>query len=90
MKPTTREEKNKQIKKEASATIALFALCFIWHVGFGYGLSGSQIYIFNLPLWWILSTPGVFFVSVLGGIILLKKVFVNFDLNEEGADENDK
>ncbi len=88
MKPMTQEEKNRQIRKEAKATAALFALCFFWHVGFGYGLSGSDIRIWNLPLWWIVSTPGVFMVAVVGVAILLKKVFVNFDLNSgEVADD---
>ena len=90
MKPVTKEEKNKQIKKEAFATVILFIICFIWHVGFGYVLSGVPIYIFNLPLWWIISTPGVFVVGVVGVIILLKKVFVNFDLNSEEDSSDDK
>ena len=90
MKPVTKEEKNKQIKKEAFATVILFIICFIWHVGFGYGLPGVPIYIFNLPLWWIISTPGVFVVGVVGVIILLKKVFVNFDLNSEEDSSDDK
>ena len=90
MKPVTKEEKNKQIKKEAFATVILFIICFIWHVGFGYGLSGVPIYIFNLPLWWIISTPGVFVVGVVGVIILLKKVFVNFELNSEEDSSDDK
>ena len=90
MKPVTKEEKNKQIKKEAFATVILFIICFIWHVGFGYGLSGVPIYIFNLPLWWIISTPGVFVIGVVGVIILLKKVFVNFDLNSEEDPNDDK
>ena len=90
MKPVTKEEKNKQIKKEAFATVILFIICFIWHVGFGYGLSGVPIYIFNLPLWWIISTPGVFVVGVVGVIILLKKVFLNFDLNSEEDSNDDK
>ena len=85
MKPVTKEEKNKQIKKEAFATVILFIICFIWHVGFGYGLSGVPIYIFNLPLWWIISTPGVFVVGVVGVIILLKKVFVN---SEEDSNDD--
>ena len=86
--PMTREEKNRQIRQEATATVALFLLCFAWHVGFGYGLSGSDIRIWNLPLWWIVSTPGVFVVAVVGVAFLLKKVFVNFDLEtEEDADD---
>lgn len=85
MKQMTQEEKNRQIRREAKATTALFALCFLWHVGFGYGLSGSAVRIFNLPLWWIVSTPGVFVVAVVGVVVLLKKVFVNFDLDSEEA-----
>lgn len=82
--PVTREEKNAQIKKEALGTVILFVICFIWHVGFGFGLSGRcDITIAGLPLWWILSTPGVFVVGVVGLAILLKKVFVNFELDDE-------
>ena len=79
----TREEKERQIKKEARATAVLFAICFLWHVGFGYLLSGSGITVFGLPLWWLLSTPGVFVVAVVGVIYLLKKVFVNFSLDDD-------
>lgn len=79
----TRKEKELQIKKEARATAILFAICFIWHAGFGYLLSGSGIKVFGLPLWWILSTPGVFVVAVIGVIFLLKKVFVNFSLDDD-------
>ena len=79
----TREEKNQQIRKEARATAILFAICFIWHVGFGYLLSGSGIKIMGLPLWWLLSTPGVFVVAMVGVICLLKCVFVNFELDDE-------
>ena len=79
----TREEKNAQIKKEAWATAILFAICFIWHVGTGYLLSGLGIKVLGLPLWWVLSTPGVFVIAVVGVIYLLKKVFVNFSLEDE-------
>ena len=79
----TREEKERQIRKEARATAVLFLICFLWHVGFGYLLSGSGIKVLGLPLWWILSTPGVFVVAVIGVIYLLKKVFVNFSLDDD-------
>ena len=79
----TREEKDIQIRKEARATVVLFVICFLWHVGFGYLLSGSGITVCGLPLWWILSTPGVFVVAVVGVVYLLKKVFVNFSLEDE-------
>ena len=79
----TREEKNAQIRKEARATAILFCICFLWHVGCAYLLSGTGATVCGLPLWWILSTPGVFVIAVVGVVILLKKVFVNFSLDDE-------
>lgn len=79
----TREEKNIQIRREARATFILFCICFLWHVGFACLLTGSGITVFGLPLWWVLSTPGVFVVAVVGVIYLLKKVFKNFSLDDE-------
>ena len=86
----TREQKDKQIRKEAFATLILFLICFIWNVGFAYGLSGSGARMFGLPVWWLISTPGMFVVAVIGVVFLLKKVFVNFDLedDEEGGGRN--
>ena len=88
MKPMTREEKNRQIQKEALATIALFLLCFLWHVGFGYGLSGLDITVCGLPLWWVVSTPGLLVVAVVGVLFLTKKVFVNFSLEDEEEEQD--
>lgn len=79
----TREQKNAQIRKEARATLILFCICFLWHVGTGYLLSGNGITVGGLPLWWVLSTPGVFIIAVIGVVYLLKKVFVNFSLDDE-------
>lgn len=89
-KPITREEKERQIRKEAKATFILFAICFVWHVGFAYGLTGTGIRVAGIPLWWIMSTPGVFVVAVIGVVYLLKKVLVNMDFDEEGGAENDR
>lgn len=83
----TPEQKEKQIRKEAKATLLLFLICFIWNVGFAYGLSGTGARLFGLPVWWLVSTPGMFVIAVIGVVFLLKKVFVNFDLEdtEEGG-----
>ena len=86
----TREEKNNQIRKEARATLILFAICFLWHVGCAYLLSGNGITVAGLPLWWLLSTPGVFVIAVVGVIYLLKKVFVNFSLDDEAEAEREE
>ena len=87
-KPATREEKDRQIRREARATFILFAICFVWHVGWAFGLSGTGIRVEGLPLWWLLSTPGVFVVAVIGVVYLLKKVFVDMDFEEGGADND--
>ena len=86
----TRAEKDLQVRKEAKATLILFLICFIWNVGFAYGLTGTGIRVMGLPLWWLVSTPGMFVVAVIGVVYLLKKVFVNFDLedDEEGGAED--
>lgn len=86
-KQLTPEQKEKQIRREARATLLLFLICFLWNVGFAYGLSGTGARLFGLPVWWLVSTPGMFVIAVIGVVLLLKKVFVNFDLEdtEEGG-----
>ena len=83
----TREQKSAQIRKEARATVILFCICLLWHVGCGYLLSGTGVTVAGLPLWWVLSTPGVFVIAVAGVIYLLKRVFVNFSLEDEDTGE---
>lgn len=79
----TREEKDRQIRREARATLILFVSCFLWNVLFAYGLSGTGARLFGLPVWWLISTPGMFIIAVAGVIFLLKKVFVNFELDDD-------
>ena len=81
-----REQKEKQIRKEAAATLILFAVCFVWNVGFAYGLSGTGLRVFGLPLWWLVSTPGMFVIALAGVAFLLKKVFRDFSLTDEKGD----
>ncbi len=79
----TREQKDRQIRREARATLILFAVCFVWNVGFAYGLTGTDARLFGLPLWWLISTPGMFVIAVIGVIYLLRHVFIDFDLDDE-------
>lgn len=87
--PKTEEEKNLQIGREARATFILFIVCCLWHVGTGYLFNSSGIRIFGLPLWWLLSCPGVFVIAIAGLVLILKNVFVDFDLGHEKEDENE-
>lgn len=86
----TKDEKDRQIRREAKATLILFLICFVWNVAFAYGLTGTGARVFGLPLWWLISTPGMFIIAIIGVIILLKKVFVDFDLDDEKGGRADE
>lgn len=90
MKKMTDSEKHQQIIKEMKATLILFAIVAVWHVGTAFALNGIDFLIIGMPLWFFVSTIGAFVISVIGVIILLKKVFVNFDLGEEVSDSDEK
>ena len=87
MKFLYEEEKHAQIMKEMKATLILIAIVAVWHVGFAFLLNGIDKLVFGMPLWFFVSTIGAFAISVVGVVILLKKVFVNFDLGEEVDEE---
>lgn len=90
MKKMTEEQKHQQIVKEMKATLILFIIVAIWHVGTAFALNGIDFLIVGMPLWFFVSTIGAFAISVIGVVILLKKVFVNFDLGEEISEEDEK
>ena len=86
MKHLTDQQKHEQILKEVKATLLLFIVVAAWHIGFGFLLNGIDILILGMPLWFFVSTIGAFVIAVIGVIILLKFVFVDFDLGEEAPD----
>ena len=91
IKKMTDYEKHKQMVKEAKATVLLIGIVALWHIGFGFLLNGIDVLICGMPLWFFVSTVGAFVISVVGVIILLKFVFVDFDLGDESTeDEQDK
>ena len=90
MKKMTDEQKHQQIVKEMKATLILFIIVAVWHVGTAFALNGIDFLIVGMPLWFFVSTIGAFGISVIGVLILLKKVFMNFDLGEEVSEEEEK
>ena len=50
-------------------------------------MDGIDKMVLGMPLWFFVSTIGAFAISVVGVVLLLKYVFVNFDLGEELAEE---
>ncbi len=82
----TEKEKYLQVRREAAATgIALLLLIAFWLFA-GFGLSGSSITIFHLPLWAVASTFGVWLFAILLVIGLTKFVFRDMELEEERHD----
>lgn len=90
MKKLNDNEIHEQIMKEIKATFILIAIVAVWHVGFAFLLDGIDVMILGMPLWFFVSTIGAFVISVVGVVILLKKVFVNFELGEEVQEESDQ
>ncbi len=82
----TEKEKYRQVCREAAATgIALLVLIVFWLFA-GFGLSGSTVTIFHLPLWAAASTVGVWIFAIVLVGVLTKFVFVDMDLEEERHD----
>lgn len=82
----TEKEKYRQVCREAAATgIALLILIVFWLFA-GFGLSGSDVTIFRLPLWAAASTVGVWFFSIVLVWALTKFVFKDMDLGEDRHD----
>ena len=77
------KEKLQQASKEAKATvIALIAVVVVW-ILLGFGLAGSNITLFHTPLWVIGGTIGTWIFTIIVCVFLAKKVFMDFDLDEE-------
>lgn len=87
MEKLTEEEKHQQILKEVKATMILIAIVAAWHIGFAFALDGVDVLVLGMPLWFFVSTIGAFVISVVGVAILLKTVFKDFDLGDEGGED---
>jgi len=74
------------MNKEAKATWILFVIMLFWWFITGIGLKDVDIKIFYMPLWAFLSTIGTMIISSIGVVILIKKVFVDFELDEDEED----
>ena len=73
----------KQIKKEAKATVVVLALVIGVWCALGFGVSRLDITFFHTPLWTITGCLGTWIFSILAVWWLIKRVFRDFDLDEE-------
>ena len=87
MKKLTREEKAAQCAKEIKATLILAIICCLWHVLWAFALGKSGAFFLGIPAYASISCFGQFIIMVVGARVLLKKVFVDFDYDDENAIE---
>ena len=72
----------RQANKEARATdAALACIVIVWLVG-GFGLAGTDIWLFHTPLWVIGGCVAPWIAAVVAAVVLSRRVFADFDLDE--------
>ena len=88
----TEKERNRQIKREALISVALYVGFFIWWYFTGYGIAEkgtpeTYTYVMGLPMWFFLSCIVGYVLFCIATIVVVKKFFKDFDLGEEEKDE---
>ena len=79
------KQKHEQASKEALVTVVALAITIaVWCIC-GFGLAGLDIQVFHTPLWVIGGTLGTWVCSIVIVVVLSKKFFVDFGLDEEAV-----
>ena len=79
----SREQLDKQIRKEIKYTCLLTAVCAAWHIITGFALNGNGAQIWHMPQWFVVRCFGQGVIAIIGIILLTKKVFIDFDYDDE-------
>lgn len=79
----TYKQKHEQANREAIATVVALAVTILVWIACGFGLAGSDITLFHTPLWVIGGTIGTWICSIVVVVVLAKRFFVGFELDEE-------
>ena len=80
---TTYAQKMAQANREAKATVVALVVIIVAWIALGFGLAGSDIRLFHLPIWVVGGTVGVLIVSVVVAAALRHGVFADFDLDDD-------
>lgn len=83
----TNEQKHKQCMREIKGTLLVTVICCIWHVATAFLLNGSGLYFLGMPAWFSVSVFGTIIIALIGVLWLVKKVFVDFEYDEETVGE---
>lgn len=79
----TYREKLAQADREAKAAVVGLVLTIVVWLVCGIGLSGLDVKVFGTPLWIIGGTLGTWAFSIVVAVVLGKRVFLDFDLDDE-------
>lgn len=79
----TYREKLLQADREAKAAVVCLVLTIVVWLMCGIGLSGLDVKVFGTPLWIIGGTLGTWAFSIVVAVVLGKRVFVDFDLDDD-------
>ncbi|MBQ0018608.1 MAG: YhdT family protein [Clostridiales bacterium] len=83
MKKLTKQEKHDQCMREIKGTLAVVLLCCVWHIATAFILNGTGLYFLGMPAWFSVSVFGTIVIALVGVRILLKKVFIDFEYDDE-------
>lgn len=83
MNKLTNQQKHEQCVREIKGTLIVTAICAAWHIITAFALNGSGMYFLGMPAWFSVSVFGTVILAIAGVCFLVKKVFVDFDYDEE-------
>lgn len=86
MNKMTNKQKHEQCLKEIRGTLIVVAICAAWHITTAFLLNGSGKYFLGMPAWFSVSVFGTIVLALLGVWYLMKKVFVDFDYDDESEE----
>ena len=89
MNKMTKEEKHAQCLKEIRGTLIVTVICCAWHIATAFLLNGKGLYFLGMPAWFSVSVFGTIVLALLGVWYLMKKVFVDFDYDDEDTEERE-
>ena len=87
MKKLTREEMHKQCVREIRGTLVVAILTCVWECVWAFALNGNGKMFLGMPAWLSVSVFGSIVVCLLGVWYLMKKVFIDFEYEEEVEDK---
>ena len=83
MKKLTKQEKHEQCMREIRSTLVVVAICCVWHIATAFLLNGTGLYFLGMPAWFSVSTFGTVALALIGVQYLLRKVFIDFEYDDE-------